>query len=269
MEKSIKSVAEFIKKKIDIVPEVGIMTGKYYNHLVDSVENPIIINYKDIPNYPALRGDVEGYFVFGKIKGRPIAIAHGRLHAYYGYKQGELVLPMAVLHYLGCRKIISNGCAGALSHKLKVGDVVAITDHINLSGSNPLVGSFSYSNKHRFSNVTNMYKKENIEYAKTIAKSMHFKLKKGKLIQFTSPTQETTAEVGLARLLGADLIGFNIIADTLCAAYLDMDYLALALVTNYNSADSVNLIKHEDILYNIKCADKFYSEFLSRLIEKF
>lgn len=269
MEKTVIKISEYIKKQTDIVPEIGIMTGKYFNHFVEMVENPVVIKYTDIPDFPTLRADKEGCFIFGKIKNRSIAIVYGRLHGYYGYKQGEILLPMMVLHYLGCRKIISNTSVGALSHRMKVGDVAVITDHINLSGTSPLIGSFSYSNKHRFSNVSDTYSKENIAFAKKIAKSMHFKLKKAVIMQFTGPTQETRAEVNLARMLHADVMGFNIITDTLCASYLGMNYLALVLVTNYNSADSVNTIRYDDIQYNLKCADKFYSEFLSKLVEKF
>lgn len=264
MNDLVKKVCEYIKEKTNIKPKVAIIVSKYHREV--PIDKQIKIAYKDIPNFPALGSDLQGEFIVGTIKGVSVIMAHGRFHLYNGYKNGYHCFPIYVFKELGCKALIINTGMAAINPRLKVGDIVEITDHINLSGRNPLFSDNMYLGHTRFIDVSSAYTPELLWTAKQVGKKMGLKIKTGTLVQFSGPTRETVSEIRAARLMRGDLAGFNIMNEAIACVYCGMQFLGLGTITNYATGVSKNKIKYEDVKYNMKCAEEYLCDFLVNLI---
>lgn len=266
----IDKIVEFINKKVsDTKGSVGIIIGTCFADFLDEIENKTEIYFKDIPGLKVLGPDKdENKFVFGSLNGRKVIVSLGRIHYYLGYSYQDVATPVFVLKELGCEKLVISSSVGAINHKIKVGDIVTFTDHINLTGRNPLYASTFDKYGHKFVDMIDAYDEEMIDNLIITAKrEMAIKVKKGVVIEFPGPSAETISETKLAHSIGADVIAFNVCSEIIAAKYCDLPVCTYALVTNYASAYTSSKIKHEDIVYNRKCASTYYLELLSKFIK--
>ncbi|MBQ3048118.1 MAG: purine-nucleoside phosphorylase [Clostridia bacterium] len=266
----IDKIVEYISKKVpDTKGSIGVIIGPCFSDFLDEIENKVELYFRDIPDMKILGSDrEENKLIFGTINGRKIIVSLGRLHYYLGYDQQDVAVPVFLLKELGCEKLIISSSVGAINHKLKVGDIVTFTDHINFTGRNPLYGLTFNKYGHKFIDMIDAYDQEMIDMLVYTAKNeMAIKVKKGIAIEFPGPSAETVSETKLALSMGGDIIGFNICSEIIAAKYCGLPVCTYALITNHASAFTNSKIKHEDIVYNRKCASTYYLELLSKFIK--
>ena len=267
---NIDKIVQEIKIKVNVEGSyTGIILGSCFSEFLDEIEDKVEIEFKDIPSMKVLGNDInDNKFVFGTLKGKKIILNLGRLHYCNGYESADIATPIFVLKELGCEKLVLCSSLGAISHKIKVGDIVTITDHLNFTGRNPLYKCEYNAPGYKFIDMSNAYDEEMIDIlVHTAKKEMAIKVKKGILVEFPGPSAETIAESTFASQMHGDVIGFNVCNEVIAAKYCNLPIVVYSLITNYVSAYTNNKIKHEDIVYNRKCASVYYLELLSRFIE--
>ncbi|HHV45884.1 MAG TPA: purine-nucleoside phosphorylase [Tissierellia bacterium] len=225
--------ADYILDKIDFKPEIAIILGSSLGPLAEEIKNPVVIDYKDIPNF--LISTVKshaGKLILGELNGKKIACMSGRFHFYEGYDFEELVIPVRVLHLLGVKTIILTNAAGAVNTSYKPGDIMIIKDHIKLMGASPLRGPNIEEFGERFFDVSDMYTKSLRELAKRCADRIGINLQEGVYFFCPGPQFETPAEIRAIRILGGDAVGMSTVTEALTAAHCGMKVLGLSLITN-------------------------------------
>nr|CDS18570.1 purine nucleoside phosphorylase [Echinococcus granulosus] len=223
-----KAAADYIKSKVSLTPQIGIICGSGLGKLAEIVSEPVIVKYSEINQFPisTVAGHA-GNLVFGKLAGKSVVVMQGRFHPYEGYQMSQVTLPVRVMKLLGVETLIVTNAAGGLNPGYKVGDLMIIKDHISLlgmTGLNPLVGPNDDRFGTRFPDMTNLYTKELRELAKTVGKEMHIEdiLHEGIYLAEMGPTYETIAESRFARLMGADAAGMSTAHETIVAKHAGM-----------------------------------------------
>jgi purine-nucleoside phosphorylase len=240
--KVIQSV-EYIKSKVSNEPKIAVILGSGLGDLVNAVEEPILIDYKDIPNFPV--STVEGHdgkLVFGKINGVEVLLMQGRFHFYEGYTMKEVTYPVYVMKLLGIEKLVVTNACGGINTSFNPGTLMLINDFINLMGTNPLMGVNDERFGVRFPDMSEPYKLEFINKAKDIAQEIGIEYKEGVYAGFTGPYYETAAEIRMIGGMGADAVGMSTVPETIVANYLGMDVLGIACITNM--ATGIQKVKH-------------------------
>ena len=228
-----KKSADYILSLTDQRPEVAIILGSTLGSLADSIENPVSINYEDIPNF--LCSTVKshaGKLILGQIRGKNVACMSGRFHYYEGYDYEQLVIPIRVLKLIGVKTVILTNAAGAVNESYAPGDVMLIKDHISLSGASPMRGRNIDEFGDRFFDITNMYTKELRDLAGRCAKNLGYSLNEGNYFFYTGPQFETPAEIRAIRMLGGDAVGMSTVTEALTAVHCGMKTLAFSIITN-------------------------------------
>ncbi len=223
----------FIESKLVVKPQVGMILGSGLGVLADEIEDGIVIPYDQIPHF--LKSTVEGHageFVIGKLSGVVVMAMKGRFHYYEGYSQKDITFPVRVMKALGIETIFVTNAAGGVNTSYLPGDLMVIEDHINMSGSNPLIGKNEDEFGPRFPDVSRAYSTDLMSLAHEVAATQRLNLKTG-VYQFNSgPTYETPAEVRMARLLGADAVGMSTVPEVIVAAHMGMKVLGISCITN-------------------------------------
>lgn len=230
-----KKSADFILSKIDTKPQIAIVLGSYLNIIEDTIENKVVIEYKDIPNF--LLSTVKshaGKLIFGEIAGKNICCMSGRFHSYEGYNFNELAIPIRVLKLLGIKTVILTNAAGAINTEYQVGDIMIISDHIKLNESSPMKGKNIDEFGNRFFDVTQMYTPHLQDLALHCAYDVYTQshVHKGVYFFASGPQFETPAEIRAMRILGGDAVGMSTVTESLTAAHCGMEVLGLSLITN-------------------------------------
>lgn len=228
-----KVSADYIKTKIDFQPEVAIILGSSLGPLAEEIENPVVIEYEEIPNF--LLSTVSshaGKLIIGQLQGKNVLCMSGRFHYYEGYDFEQLVIPIRVFKLLGVEKVILTNAAGAVNESYKVGDIMIIKDHIKLMGASPLRGKNLEEFGPRFIEMTSVYDKNLIAIAQESAAAINEKLQEGVYFYFPGPQFETPAEIRAARILGGDAVGMSTVTEIITASHAGMKVLGLSLMTN-------------------------------------
>lgn len=227
------------------------------------------VSYSDIPNFlqPSIEGH-SGTLSIVEIEGRYTAILSGRAHYYEGYPIQELVIPVRTFSSLGAKNLILTNAAGGISPNYNPGDIVSITDHINLTGDNPLIGKNLDDFGPRFPDMSEVYSKQFQQLAEKIAQN-HFEFKTGIYAWFTGPTYETPAEVNFAKKIGADLVGMSTVPEAIVAKHAGMKVSAFSLVTNLAAGISDSPLDHNEVIEIAELSkaklQTFMKEFLSQI----
>ena len=228
-----KKSADYILGKINFKPEIGLILGSALGSLADEIEDKVIIDYKDIPNF--LVSTVEshaGKLILGKLSGKNIVCMSGRFHYYEGYDFEELAIPIRVFKLLGVSTVILTNAAGAINNDYKPGDVMIIKDHIKLLGASPLRGNNNKEFGPRFFDVSDMYTRKLRDLTKKCAYKLDIALKEGIYYFATGPQFETPAEIRAMRVLGGDAVGMSTVTEAITAAHCGIDVLGLSLISN-------------------------------------
>ena len=253
--------ADYIKSKINETPQIGLILGSGLGVLADEIENPIKISYDEIPNFPV--STVEGHkgqLVIGQLEGKNVIAMQGRFHYYEGYTMKDVTFPVRVMKELGIETIFVTNAAGGSNKSFKPGDLMIITDHINLAGYNPLIGKNDNRLGVRFPDMSSAYNKEYIEIAKKCAKELNINIKEGVYALFTGPVYETPAEVRMASVLGADAVGMSTVPEVIVASHSNLKVIGISCITNMAAGILDQPLNHEEV---IETTQKVKSEFLS------
>ncbi|MCC3869861.1 purine-nucleoside phosphorylase [Terrisporobacter mayombei] len=257
----IKESVDYINSKTEIKPNIGLILGSGLGVLADEIENPIKIKYDEIPNFPV--STVEGHagqLVIGNLQGKTVVAMQGRFHYYEGYSMEMITFPVRVMKELGAETIFVTNAAGGANKDYKPGDLMIITDHINLSGNNPLIGPNDNRIGTRFPDMSVAYTKEYAELAKKCADKLNIKVQEGVYAFFSGPTYETPAEVRMARILGADAVGMSTAPEVIVASHSKLKVVGISCITNMAAGILDQPLNHEEV---IETTQKVQGEFLA------
>ena len=253
-----KDAADVIKSRISIVPEIGLVLGSGLGQLADEVEgiepgtDPVIIDYKDIPGWPAstVFGH-KGRLVIGKLGGRNVVVQQGRAHFYEGYSLSEVTFAVRVMKLLGVNTLVLTNAAGGLNVFFHPGDIMLITDHIGfagMAGNNPLCGPNMEEFGTRFPDMSQAYDREYIQLAKAAAVRKGVPVQSGVYVWLSGPSFETPAEVRMLRAMGGDAVGMSTVPEVIAARHCGMRVLGFSGITNKNSDNGEAMTTHEEVL---------------------
>jgi purine-nucleoside phosphorylase len=244
----ILEASKYIQSKIPNKPKIGIVLGSGLGIYIDQMQNKIVIPYQDIPHFK--RTSVEGHsgaLIVGEVNGVTVAALQGRLHAYEGYAMEDIVLPVRTLAALGIEYIFLTNASGGINPDFHPGDLVTITDHINLSGRNPLVGPNIAELGPRFPDMSNAYDRDLRNILHNVAGNHKVEIKDGVYCSVLGPTYETPAEIRMLRILGADLVGMSTVPEVIAANHLGLKVAGVACVTNYAAGIKQEKLSHADV----------------------
>ncbi len=257
--KKVSEGIRFIKSKTKEIPTIGLVLGSGLGGLGEKIENPIIIKYKDIPNFPV--STVEGHkgqLILGELGNKNVIAMQGRFHYYEGYLLKEIVFPIRVMIGLGIDNLIVTNAAGGVDEDFCPGDLMIIKDHINFTGQNPLIGQNFDDLGPRFVDMTKAYDEGLISIAKKAGEDLGISLKEGVYMWFTGPTYETPAEIKLARTLGASAVGMSTVPEVIVAAHQGIKVLGISCITNMAAGILDQPLKHDEVIEtSLMVKDKF------------
>lgn len=246
LEKIIETT-DFLKARGVINPDAGIILGTGLGELTAKIANRIEIDYKDIPNFPI--STVEGHagkLIFGEFGGKKIVAMKGRFHYYEGYGHEQVALPVRVLKYLGIRCLFLSNAAGGVNPAFQIGDIMIITDHINLL-PNPLIGPNDDRIGARFPDMGVAYDKQLVSKAVMIAEKNKIRIHKGIYLSTTGPTFETPAEYKYFRIIGADAVGMSTTPEVIIARHMRLPCFAVSVITDLGVEGKIEYTTHESV----------------------
>ena len=230
-------------------PRVAVVLGSGLGAFADDLDSPVSIPYSDIPGWPASTAiGHSGKLVFGKLGKLDIAVLAGRAHLYEGYTPAQVTLGIRVLHQLGVHSVVLTNAAGGIKLSYRQGGLVLISDHINLQGSNPLIGPNDDSAGPRFPDMTEAYSLDYRKIAHQVAQQLNIQLDEGVYAALTGPNYETPAEIHYLRTIGADVVGMSTVPEVIVANYLGMRVLAISCVTNMAAGISPQKLDHKEVM---------------------
>lgn len=274
-----QAAAAYIRAKAPLQPSLGIILGSGLGDFASQVQSPITIPYAEIPHFP--QSTVVGHsgqLVLGTIAGVPVAVMQGRVHAYEGYPMPQVTFPTRVLGLLGCTTLIVTNAAGGIRPNIPQGSLVAISDHINLTGTNAALGpneprfAIAPGFGERFFDMSTAYSPHLRALAIAEAARQGFTLSEGVYLAVLGPSFETPAEIRAFRTLGADLVGMSTVHEVIVARHMGLHVLGLSLVTNMAAGvpslgqDTAETIHHEEVMEIGRRVERQFTSLLTALI---
>lgn len=238
-----------IAERLDGFPSIAIVLGSGMGAFADGLSSPEAIPYGQIPHFPrtTIAGH-QGNLLVGELGGARVACLQGRFHHYEGHDLATVTLPVRVLKLLGVHTLILTAATGGLDEGLRAGDILALSDHLNLIGSNPLRGPNIDAFGPRFPDMTEVYSRRLRTLALEVATELGIALKQGVYACLPGPSYETPAEIRMLRILGADVVGMSTVPEAIVARHAGMDVLAFAIVSNLAAGLSDSPITHDEVL---------------------
>ncbi len=244
----IKETVAYINEKISKVPYIGIILGSGIGELADEIDAEISIPYDEIPNFPVstVNGH-QGQLIFGKLNGVQVVAMQGRFHYYEGYNMQEVTLPVRVMKLLGIKYLFVSNASGGVNPTFEVGDIMLITDHINLM-PNPLIGENLDDHGPRFVDMSEAYDKRLLSIAKKIARHHGIYYKTGVYAAVSGPTYETPAEYNYISVLGADAVGMSTAPEVIVARHMRLPVFAVSVISDLGVAGKIIEISHQEVI---------------------
>jgi purine-nucleoside phosphorylase len=247
MLEKIIDTTRYLKAKGINNPDVGIILGTGLGELTTKIENRIEVDYKDIPNFPI--STVEGHagkLIYGEFGGKKIVAMKGRFHYYEGYRGEHVALPIRVLRYLGIKYLFLSNAAGGVNPAFQIGDIMVITDHINLL-PNPLIGPNDDRIGTRFPDMGEAYNKILVKKALQIAELNNIRIHKGVYLATSGPTFETPSEYKYFRIIGADAVGMSTTPEVIVARHMNLTCFAVSIITDLGVEGKIEYTTHESV----------------------
>ncbi len=245
----IEEAKVYILSKTTAVPEIGIILGSGLGSLADEITNAVSIPYEDIPHFS--KSDAVGHaneLVIGELEGKIVAAMKGRYHYYEGYSLEEVTFPVRVMKAIGVENLVITNACGAVNTEFNAGELMLITDHLNLVGSNPLIGKNNDELGPRFPDVSNAYHRDLRAVATKVAKEKDITLREGVYAWWSGPVYETPAEIRMIRILGADAVGMSTVPEAIVAAHAGLKVLGISCLTNMASGILEEPLSHAEVL---------------------
>lgn len=255
----------FLESETELRPHIAVVLGTGLGGLADRIKTAAVIPYKDIPNFPlSTVVSHEGRLIFGSLGGKAVVAMQGRFHLYEGYEPKEITLPIRVMAAMGIKTLLVSNAAGGLNLSFRPGDLMLISDHINLTGQNPLRGVNVDEWGPRFPDMTAPYSRRLINLARKAAKDLGIEIHKGVYVGVPGPSMETAAETRFLRIIGADAVGMSTIPEVIVAVHAGLKVLGLSVITNVNDPDNYQPAPLEQVIATAKGAEPT----LVRLVEE-
>ncbi len=258
--------ARAIRERTDLVPRVGIVLGSGLGAIADAVEDAVTFPYAELPGFP--QGSVAGHarqLHLGTIASVPVAVLQGRAHLYEGVAPAGVAVPIRTLRALGAEVLLLTNAAGSLVAGVGPGKLMALTDHINLMGTNPLIGPNDEAIGPRFTPMGATYDPGLRDRLHAAARAEGIALAEGVYLAVTGPTFETPAEIRAFRVLGADAVGMSTVPEAIVAAHCGLRVAAVSCITNLAEGMSDEVLSHEGTL----AAAAIGAQDLARLVPRF
>ncbi len=243
------TASDFIQSRITVDPRIAIVLGSGLGAFADTLDNSSTVLYSEIPGWP--RSTAVGHagkFVAGEANGVPVAVLAGRAHLYEGYSAQDSVFGIRALDLLGVDTVILTNAAGGVNAAYQPGELVLISDHINLLGHNPLTGPNDDSIGTRFPDMSEAYSKKLREVAREAGKGIGLELREGVYAAVPGPSYETPAEIRYLRAIGADLVGMSTVLETIAANHAGIRVLGISCVTNHAAGVTEGKLDHKEVL---------------------
>jgi purine-nucleoside phosphorylase len=264
----ISETAQYIKSKLNNKPQIAIILGSGLGPLVDDVQDPVEIDYKDIPHFPLTT--VEGHagkLVAGRLGGKDVLAMKGRFHYYEGYDMSQVVYHIRVFKLLGINNLLVTNAAGGINKTFKPGDLMLIKDHISFFAPSALRGRNFDEFGLRFPDMTEAYSKTLREMAKNAAESVGIKLQEGIYAFAQGPMYETPAEIRALGILGADAVGMSTVPEVITARHAGMNILGISCITNMAAGILDKPLHHEEVMNTAKEVERKFMSLVRKIAE--
>lgn len=263
-----RDAAEYIRKKIDITPEIGIILGSGLSNIANLIDNPVVIDYADIPNFPtATVREHANRFILGTLSDKEVIVMQGRFHFYEGYELPKVVLPIRTMKLLGVDTLIVTNAAGGVNDKFRPGDLMVINDHINISGINPLRGKNDDELGPRFPDMSNAYDFKLRKQIHNSAAKLNIEIREGIYAMMPGPSYETPAEVRMLTYLGADAVGMSTVPEVIAATHCGMKVVGISCITNMAAGIIGETLSHEEVVATAKSVEDGLKNLLADFIQ--
>jgi purine-nucleoside phosphorylase len=238
-----------VRSRTDLRPSVGIVLGSGLGQLGDAIEEPVAIPFTELPGWPAASAPGHaGRLVIGRLEGLAVCCLQGRLHMYEGNTARLVVEPVLLMGRLGASTIVLTSAAGGVNDAFPAGTMMLITDHLNLTGENPLSGPNDDAIGPRFPDLVDAWSPRLRELMRSAARAEGIRLEEGIYAALTGPTYETPAEVRMLRSLGADAVGMSTVLEAIAARWAGLEVCGVSLVTNPGAGVTGQKLSHEEVL---------------------
>lgn len=268
MLQRIEHCVECIRNITDRKPTIGIVLGSGLGDFVEQLENRLDIPYEKIEGFPkpTVKGHA-GKLIFGTYNKEEVVVIDGRVHYYEGYTQQETVIPVRVLNMLGVKTMILSNACGGVNYDFQPGDIMLITDHINMSGSNPLIGENLDVFGTRFPDMSEVYNKKLLQTLKQKCEKENIKTQQGVYMMYSGPSFETPAEIRAFRTLGADAVGMSTVPEAIACRHANMNVIGISVITNLAAGMLNQKLTHEEVLETGEKVRKPFARIISLAIE--
>jgi purine-nucleoside phosphorylase len=270
MWEKVQETVSYIKNKTNFSPEYGVILGSGLGSFTDDMQVAFTLPYDEIPNFPVstVQGH-KGALVFGTIGDKKVVAMQGRFHFYEGYSMKEVTFPVRVMKYLGVGKLIVSNASGGVNPNYKVGSIVIIKDHINMTPEHPLRGKNDERFGPRFVNMSEPYSRKMIAKAKEIAIDLNIEVHDGIYLGLQGPTFETLAEYRMVKILGADCVGMSTVPEVIVARHMDVETFGVSVITDMGDEENIDTVSHDEVLEAAKKAEPNVRNLIKELILKY
>jgi len=266
---SLTDALEFLRERLPVAPQIGVVLGSGLGAFADELTGSVEIPYSEIPGWPqATAVGHAGKLVAGLCETTPVLVMAGRAHLYEGYTPEQVTYGVRVMGLLGVRTVVFTNAAGGINPTYGRGSLVVITDHINLQGSNPLLGPNDDSLGPRFPDMSDAYPAALRDVAKEVAAGLFIPLGEGVYAGMLGPSYETPAEIRYLSAIGADLVGMSTVAEVIAANHMGLRVLAISCVTNMAAGVLRQKITHAEVLETGEMVRETLVQFLKALLPR-
>lgn len=269
MYEKIQETVQFIKTKTSINPKFGVVLGTGLGNFTSEMTIVDTIPYSEIPHFPisTVKGH-HGQLIFGWLKNQPLVALQGRFHFYEGYSMPEVTFPIRVLKFLGIQHLFLSNASGGTNPNYKVGDIMIIEDHINLSNRNPLIGLNDERLGPRFPDMSEVYDKKLIKMAIEIAEKEKLNYQVGVYASVTGPNYETPSEYKYIRKIGADAVGMSTAPEAIVARHMGLSCFAVSVISDLGVEGKIEYITHDHVIDAASLAEPQMTKMLLAMIER-
>ncbi|MCD1260440.1 purine-nucleoside phosphorylase [Paenibacillus athensensis] len=267
--KKLDEAAAYIRSRIAEQPTVGMIMGSGLGVLADEVENAVTLPYERIPHFPV--STVEGHsgeLVIGRLQGKTVLVMKGRFHYYEGYSMKEVVFPVYVMKRLGIETLIVTNAAGGMNPGFAASDLMLITDHINFTGSNPLIGPNLPELGPRFPDMSEAYNRRLRGIAEAQAERLALTLRQGVYVSISGPAYCTPAELTMLTRLGGDAIGMSTVPEVIAANHCGLSVLGITCITDMAIGDQLEPLTHEQVMQVAERARPGFISFVKAIVSE-
>ena len=269
LRQRIDEAVSYIRTQTKLVPHIGIVLGTGLGGLAEKIKAEKSVSYETIPHFPVSTVESHaGRLIFGELEGKKVVAMQGRFHFYEGYSMQEVTFPVRVMKALGAGILIVSNACGGLNPQFRAGDIMLITDHINMQGAHPLIGPNDESLGVRFPDMFQCYDPALIATAEQAALDTKLRVWKGVYVSVTGPTLETAAEYRFLRIIGADVVGMSTVPEVIVARHGGMQVLGFSIITDMGLPDALKPCSLEEIIHTANLTEPKLTALMSETVKR-